>query len=57
MGKLMNRLRSAVSSLGNVGAVANAEAVLIHQAASREAVEALELRMAIAADRRTLHAA
>jgi hypothetical protein len=56
MGKLVNRLRSAVSSLGNVGAVANAEAALLATAASRRAVDALELRMAVAADH-TLHAA
>ena len=57
MGKLVNRFRSTVRSFGNDGAVANAEAVLVEAAASRQAVEQLELQMAIARDQRTLSAA
>ena len=57
MGKLVNRFRSTVRSFGNDGAVANAEAVLVEAAASRQAVEQLELQMANARDRRTLSAA
>jgi hypothetical protein len=46
MANLMIRLRSAVSSLGNDGALANVVSELARAAADRRAVEALEARMA-----------
>jgi hypothetical protein len=49
MAKLMSRLRSAVSLLGNDGALANVVSELSRAAAARDAVEQLEARMARAA--------
>jgi hypothetical protein len=46
MARLMTRLRNAMSSLGNEGAVANVLAEMGRAAAARHAVEQLELRMA-----------
>jgi hypothetical protein len=57
MVKLMSRLRTAVSSLGNEGALANARAAMGRAAADRHAVEQLEARMAMAADARLQPAA
>jgi hypothetical protein len=50
MTKLISRLRTAMSALGNEGAVANALSELARAAAARHAVEQLEARMALAID-------
>ncbi len=57
MAKLMSRLYSAVSSLGNDGALANVVSELSRAAAARHAVEQLEARMARAAEAGLSHAA
>jgi hypothetical protein len=57
MVNLMTRLRTAVSALGNEGAVANVLAELDRAAAARHAVDELEARMAWAADARLSQAA
>jgi hypothetical protein len=50
MTKLISRLRTAMSALGNEGAVANVVSELARAAAARHAVEQLEARMALATD-------
>lgn len=50
MTQLIHRLRHAVSSLGNAGAVANALGELARATADRAAVEQLALRMAVATE-------
>jgi hypothetical protein len=50
MTKLISRLRTAMSALGNEGAVANVLSELGRAAAARHAVEQLEARMALAID-------
>jgi len=57
MANLMSRLRTAVSSLGNDGAVANVLSELGRAEAARHAVEQLEARMTAAAAVRLPHAA
>ena len=47
MAQLLSRLRVAVSSLGNEGALANVVSEMGRAAAARHAIEQLELRMAV----------
>ncbi len=55
MAQLLSRLREAVSSFGNEGALANVVSEMGRAAAARHAVDQLELRLALAA--RVPHAA
>ncbi len=48
MAQLMHRIRNAVRSLGNEGAVANVGAAMARTAAQHQAVDQLELRLALA---------
>ena len=57
MVNVISRLRTAVSALGNEGAVANAVSEMGQRAAQRLAVDQLEARMALAMDVRVPHAA
>jgi len=57
MVKLVSRLRTAVSALGNDGALANVVSEMGRAAAARHAVEQLEVRMALAVDPGLSHAA
>lgn len=57
MAQLLARLRSAVGSLGNEGALANVLAEMGKAAQARHAVDQLELRMALVTEARTPRAA
>ena len=53
----LNRIREAVRSLGNDGALANVVAEMARAAAARHAVDQLELRLAVTTPQRRPHAA
>ena len=55
--QMLNRIRTAVRSLGNDGALANVVAEMAQAAAARQAVDQLELRLAVTTPRRGSHAA
>ena len=57
MAQLMSRLRAAVLSLGNEGALANVLSEMGRAAAARHSIEQLEVRMALAIDPRRASAA
>ena len=57
MVQMLNRIRTAVRSLGNDGALANVVAEMAQAAAARQAVDQLELRLAVTTPRRRSHAA
>jgi hypothetical protein len=57
MAQMMTRLRNALRSLGNDGAVANVSSVMARAAADRHAVDQLGLRLARATPARAAPAA
>ena len=57
MAQLMSRLRAAVRSLGNEGALANVVSEMGRAAAARHSVEQLEVRLALATEPRRTPAA